>query len=62
MGIENRYTVKGGAVKVTLAQGDELLAKNVRGCCMAYGTARAEIVAGLVPEASAELFKMHRRC
>jgi hypothetical protein len=32
MGIENRYIVKGGGVKVTLARGDELLAKNVRGC------------------------------
>jgi len=56
-GIENRYEVKGGHVKVTLARGDELLARSVRGCCMAYGTAKAEIVAGLVPEASAELFK-----
>jgi hypothetical protein len=57
MGIENRYMIKGGAVKVTLAKGDDLLARNVRGCCMAYGTAKAEIVAGLVPEASAQLFK-----
>jgi hypothetical protein len=55
--IENRYEVKGGHVKVTLARGDEILAKGVRGCCMAYGTAKAEIVAGLVPEVSAELFK-----
>jgi hypothetical protein len=59
MGIENRYIVKGGGVKVTLAKGDELLAKNVRGCCMAYGTAKAEIVAGLVPEVSAQLFKTY---
>ena len=57
--IENRYQVKGGTVKVTLARGDEILAKNVRGCCMAYGTAKAEIVAGLVPEVSAELFKTY---
>lgn len=57
--IENRYEVKGGHVKVTLARGDEILAKGVRGCCMAYGTAKAEIVAGLVPEASAELFKTY---
>jgi hypothetical protein len=57
--IENRYEVKGGHVKVTLAKGDEILAKGVRGCCMAYGTAKAEIVAGLVPEASAELFKTY---
>jgi hypothetical protein len=59
MGIENRYIVKGGAVKVTLAKGEELLAKNVRGCCMAYGTAKAEIVAGLVGQASAQLFKTY---
>ncbi|MCJ7445983.1 MAG: hypothetical protein MUO26_15935 [Methanotrichaceae archaeon] len=60
LGIENRYEVKGGAVKVTLAQqGDKILAKGVRGCCMAYGTAKAEIVAGLVPEASAELFRTY---
>jgi hypothetical protein len=58
-GIENRYEVKGGHVKVSLARGDEILAKGVRGCCMAYGTAKAEIVAGLVPEASAELFKAY---
>ena len=57
MGIENRYEVKGGHVKVTLAKGDEILAKGVRGCCIAYGTAKAEIAAGLVPEASADLFK-----
>ncbi len=57
--IENRYEVKGGHVKVTLARGNELLARGVRGCCMAYGTAKAEIVAGLVPEASAELFKAY---
>ncbi|MFB3764623.1 MAG: hypothetical protein ACE14P_05175 [Methanotrichaceae archaeon] len=58
-GIENRYEVKGGRVKVSLAKGDEILAKGVRGCCMAYGTAKAEIVAGLVPEASAELFRAY---
>lgn len=56
-GIENRYEVKGGHVRVTLARGDDILAKRVLGCCMAYGTAKAEIVADLVPKASAELFK-----
>jgi hypothetical protein len=56
-GIENLYEVKGGHVRVTLAKGNEILAKRVLGCCMAYGTAKAEIVAGLVPKASAELFK-----
>jgi hypothetical protein len=59
MGIENRYIVKGGGVKVTLARGEEILAKNVQGCCMAYGTAKAEIAADLVPEASARLFKTY---
>lgn len=59
MNIENRYLVMGGGVKVTLARGEELLAKNVRGCCMAYGTAKAEIVAGLVQQASAQLFKTY---
>ena len=57
MGIENRYEVKGGHVRVTMDQGDKILAKRVLGCCMAYGTAKAEIVAGLVPKASAELFR-----
>ena len=51
MGIENSYIVKGGAVKVTLARGEDIFARNVRGCCMAYSTAKAENVAGLVPEA-----------
>ncbi|MDM7935484.1 MAG: hypothetical protein QUS08_08880, partial [Methanothrix sp.] len=59
MGVENRYLVRGGSVRVTLARGDEILARNVRGCCIAYGTAKAEIVAGLVPEASAELFRSY---
>jgi len=59
MGIENRYVVRGGAVKVTLARGEEILARGVRGCCMAYGTAKAEIVAGLVGQASAQLFKTY---
>jgi hypothetical protein len=59
LGIENRYEVKGGHVRVTLAEGDRVLARRVLGCCMAYGTAKAEIVAGLVPEASAELFKAY---
>lgn len=55
--VENRYEVRDGHVKVTLARGDEILARRVRGCCMAYGTAKAEVVAGLVPKASSELFK-----
>ena len=60
MGIENRYIVKGGGVKVgLLAKVEVLLAKNVRGCCMTDGTAKTEIVAGLVSEASVQLFKTY---
>jgi len=58
-GIENRYIVKGGSVRVTLAQNDAVLANRVIGCCMAYGTVKAEIVAGLIPEANAGLFKAY---
>lgn len=57
--IENRYEVKGGSVRVTLAQGDHLIAKRVLGCCMAYSTVKAEIVAGLIPDANAKLFKAY---
>jgi len=59
LGVENRYEVRGGGVRVTLARGDEILARNVRGCCIAYGTAKAEIAAGLVSGASAELFRAY---
>lgn len=59
LGLENRYEVKGGHVRVTLAKGDEILANRVLGCCMAYATAKAEIVADLVPKASAQLFKTY---
>jgi hypothetical protein len=58
-GIENRYVVKGGHVRVTLAQNDAILADRVLGCCMAYGTVKAEIIAGLIPEANAGLFKAY---
>jgi hypothetical protein len=59
LGIENRYELKGGAVKVTLKQDDNILSKRTLGCCIAYGTVKAEIVAGIVPEASAEQFKIY---
>jgi hypothetical protein len=58
-GIENRYEVKGGSVRVTLAHGDQILANRVLGCCMAYATVKAEIVAGLIPNANAKLFKAY---
>ncbi|OPX65586.1 hypothetical protein [Methanoregula sp. PtaB.Bin085] len=58
-GIENRYEVKGGSVGVTLTRGDEVLAKRVLGCCMAYSTVKAEIVAGLIPDANAKLFRAY---
>lgn len=59
LGIENRYEVEKGHVNVTLAQGDKILARRVLGCCMAYGTVKAEIVAGLIPDANAGLFKAY---
>jgi len=58
-GIENRYKVKGGSVRVTLREGDKTLAKGVMGCCIAYATVKAEIVAGLIPDASANLFRAY---
>jgi hypothetical protein len=57
--IENRYEVKGGSVRVTIAEGDQILAKRVLGCCIAYATVKAEIVAGLIPEENAKLFKAY---
>jgi hypothetical protein len=59
LGIENRYEVKGGSVRVTLAKEDQILAKRVLGCCMAYSTVKAEIVAGLIPDANAKLFRAY---
>lgn len=55
LGVENWYDVRDWGVKVALVKGDEILARNVRG----YGTAKAEIVAGLAPGASAELFRAY---
>lgn len=59
LGLENRYEIEHGHVRVTIAKGDEILANRVLGCCMAYATVKAEIVAGLVPQASAEQFKLY---
>ena len=35
LGIENRYELKGGAVKVTLKQDDNILTERTLGCCIA---------------------------
>lgn len=59
LGIENSYELKGGSVKVTLRQGDKIFADKVLGCCIAYSTVKAEIVAGIVSEESSELFKAY---
>lgn len=60
LGIENRYEVKDGHVRVTLARrSGDILAERTLGCCMAYATVKAEIAAGLVPQASAEQFKLY---
>lgn len=59
LGIENRYELQKGHVEVTLKKGDLVLAERVLGCCMAYGTVKAEIAADLVPEESAKQFKIY---
>jgi hypothetical protein len=59
MGIENRYEVKDGHVRVSLLKDGSVLANRTLGCCMAYATVKAEIAAGLVPSASAEQFKLY---
>ena len=35
LGIENRYELKGGTVKVTLKQDDNILTERTLGCCIA---------------------------
>lgn len=57
--LENRYEAKGGAVRVSIAEGELLLADRVLGCCIAYGTTKAEIAAGLIPPEGARRFKAY---
>jgi hypothetical protein len=57
--LENRYEAKGGAVRVSIAEGDRILADRILGCCIAYGTTKAEIAAGLIPAEGAKRFKTY---
>ena len=57
--LENRYTVKGGATRVSILENDTFLAKDVLACCIAYGTTKAEVAAGLIVGESAERFKAY---
>ena len=45
---------------MTLEDDDAILTKRILGCYMAYATAKAEIVADLVPKTIAQLFKTYR--
>jgi len=57
--LENRYEVKGGGVKVSILEGEKVLADKVIACCIAYGTTKAEIAAGLIPMEGAKRFKAY---
>jgi hypothetical protein len=59
LGIENVYEVSGGSVRVSIRRGDEVLADRTLGCCIAYGTVKAEIDAGIISKKSSELFKAY---
>jgi len=57
--IENRLVVHGRLCPCDLDPNDAILADRVLGCCMAYGTVKAEIIADLIQEANAGLFKAY---
>ncbi|OPY30915.1 MAG: hypothetical protein A4E32_02159 [Methanomassiliicoccales archaeon PtaU1.Bin124] len=57
--LENRYSVKGGATRVSILEADTYLAKDVLACCIAYGTTKAEVAAGLIVGESAQRFKAY---
>jgi hypothetical protein len=57
--IENVYELRGGAVRVSLRSGEEVLADRTLGCCIAYGTVKAEIDAGIISQEGAKLFKAY---
>ncbi|MHC1636480.1 MAG: hypothetical protein ACXQTS_07710 [Candidatus Methanospirareceae archaeon] len=59
LGVENIYEVRGGAVRVSIRRGEEILADRTLGCCIAYATVKAEIEAGIVSGESAKLFKAY---
>jgi hypothetical protein len=57
--LENRYEARGGGVRVSIAESDKVLADRVLGCCIAYGTTKAEIAAGLIPAEGGKRFKTY---
>ncbi|QLH74004.1 MAG: hypothetical protein HPY73_00070 [Methanomassiliicoccales archaeon] len=57
--LENVYRVSKGGIKVSILEGDHVLAKDVAACCIAYGTTKAEIAAGLIIGESAKRFKAY---
>jgi len=57
--VENRYVAKGGAVRASILKGEEFLAKDALGCCIAYSTTKAEIAAGFVSQESAKRFRAY---
>ncbi len=59
LGVENIYEVRGGGVKVSIRREKEVLADRTLGCCIAYGTVKAEIDAGIISGKSSELFKAY---
>jgi hypothetical protein len=59
LGVENVYEVRGGGVRVSIRREEEVLADRTLGCCIAYGTVKAEIDAGIISGKSSELFKAY---
>ncbi len=59
LGVENIYEVRGGGVRVSIRREKEVLADRTLGCCIAYGTVKAEIDAGIISGKSSELFKAY---
>ncbi|MDI9619349.1 MAG: hypothetical protein QFX33_00790 [Candidatus Nezhaarchaeota archaeon] len=58
-GVENRYEVRGGAVRTSIIKDGRVLADRVLGCCIAYSTTKAEVAAGFASKESAERFKAY---
>ena len=59
LGIENVYEAKRGGIWISLRKGEEILAERTFGCCITYGTTKAEVEAGLVSGKSVQLFKAY---
>jgi len=57
--LENVYRASQGGIKVSILDGEKVLAKDVVACCIAYGTTKAEIAAGLIVGESAKRFRAY---